>query len=143
MTSTPTRSAFWSGSLVAGVVYNGLLFTSRCTNLLVDTTLSAVEIAAGIVCGPVFQGGVSVARNLIRPTIEHASQAAIMGASLAAGVATGAVVYTVKAIRRERAEIVQDFPVAIENAQEERNESEKNDADAAFEADSQSELKEE
>lgn len=109
-TTTPTKSAFWSGSLVAGIVYNGMLFTSRCANLLVDGTLSAVEIAAGIVCGPVVQGGVSVARNLIRPTLEHASQAAIMGASLAAGIATGAVVYTVKSIRRERAEIVKDFP---------------------------------
>ena len=117
--ATPSKSAFWSGSLVAGIVYNGLLFTSRCTNILVDTTMSAVEIAAGIVCGPVFQGGVSVARTLIRPTLEHASQAAIMGASLAAGVATGAVVYTIKAIRRERDEVVQDFPAAIENAQEE------------------------
>jgi hypothetical protein len=102
-----------------------------------------VEIAAGIVCGPVFQGGVSVARTLIRPAIEHTSQVAIMGASLAAGVATGAVVYTIKAIRRERDEIVQDFPTAIENAQEECQESEKNDTGTAFEADNQPELKEE
>ena len=139
--TTPSKTAFWSGSLAAGIVYNGLLFTSRCTNLLVDTTLSAVEIAAGIVCGPVMQGGVSVARNLIRPTLEHASQAAIMAASLATGVATGALVYTIKVIRKERSETVKDFP--LEEEHEEVMITEKFDEPAAPESDNQSKFKEE
>ena len=88
--------AFWAGSVASTIVFNGLTFASKCTNLAIDTALGVTEIVASAAGGIYLQAPVSIVRTIARPAVERMSEAFILGASVAAGVATGAVVYVAK-----------------------------------------------
>jgi hypothetical protein len=90
--------AFWAGSVASTIVFNGLTFASKCTNLALDTGLGVTEVVASAVGGIYLQAPVSIVRKVARPAMERMSEAFILGASVAAGVATGTVVYIGKKI---------------------------------------------
>ena len=104
------KTAFWAASLVSGVVYNGILFVSTCASAAVDTTLGITSTFAAVIGGPIAQHTITITRFFVKPTIERSAQVFAIGTSLAAGLATGMLVFTVERYRISRGDLIEDFP---------------------------------